>query len=173
MPVRQSNMELLRIIAILMITMHHTILAKYMGSIVDGEGFVDGWQIATIVNSFVYVGVNIFVLISGFFGIKFKWKGMMNLFIFCVFYMFINLIISTYVFHNESFSFGTILYKSLKALTKTSKWFVLCYVALYFISPILNAARDHMDRKQYRTALFLLSIYLLSVFRIHTRSDLV
>ena len=136
MPVRQSNMELLRIIAILMITMHHTILGKYRGSIVDGDVFVNGWQIATVVNGFVYIGVNLFVLISGYFGIKFKWKGLFNLFIFCAFYMFLNLMISTYVFHEESLTFGTILIKSLKAMTKTSKWFILVYVVLYFISPI-------------------------------------
>lgn len=161
MKLRQSNMELLRIVAILMITMHHTILEKYRGSIVEGNCFFDGWQIATFVNGFVYIGVNLFVLISGYFGIKFKWKGVLNLFVFCAFYMFLNLMMSTYLFHDDSFTLGTIIWKSLKALTKTSKWFILCYVALYFLAPFLNAAIEKMDKKQYRNALVILSVYCL------------
>lgn len=161
MKVRQSNMELLRIIAILMITMHHTIIDKYRGSIVDGNVLLDGWQINTILNSFVYIGVNLFVLISGYFGIKFKWKGVLNLFIMCVFYMFINLLVSTYILHADSFSFRTIIYRSLNAFTQTSKWFVLAYTVLYFISPFLNAAIEYMSKEQYKRALILLSIYCL------------
>ncbi len=158
---RQSNMELLRIIAILMITMHHTIIEKYKGSIVYGNVFDDGWQIATVANSFVYIGVNLFVLISGYWGIKFKWKGVLNLFIFCAFYMFINCLMDTYVFHRESFSFGTIILKSLTSMTQTSKWFILAYTALYFLSPVLNSAMEQMSKTNYRRAIIILSVYCL------------
>lgn len=159
MKIRQSNMELLRIVAILMMTLHHTILERYRGSIVDGDMFVDGWQIATIINSLVYIGVNLFVLISGYFGIKFKWKGVLNLFIFCAFYMFLNLLLSTYVFHEETLTIGTIFAKSLKALTRTSKWFIPCYLALYFLAPLLNTARENLTKKQYLYGLIILSVY--------------
>lgn len=158
---RQSNMELLRIIAILMITMHHTIIEKYRGSIVDGDVFVNGWQLATFINGFVYIGVNLFILISGFWGIKFKWKGVLNLLIFCSFYKFINLTISTYYFHEGAHSIGNICANTITALSRTPKWFILAYIALYFLSPVLNTAIDQMSKQQYRRALIILSIYCL------------
>ncbi|MBQ9339280.1 MAG: acyltransferase [Paludibacteraceae bacterium] len=159
MKIRQSNMELLRIIAILMITTHHYLIGTGYWCIVDGENLTQGWQWATIINSFMYIGVNVFVLISGYFGIKFKWKGVLNLFIFCAFYMFLNLLLSTYVFHEETLTIGTIFAKSLKALTRTSKWFIPCYLVLYFLAPLLNTARENLTKNQYLYGLIILSVY--------------
>lgn len=157
---RESNMELLRIVAILMITLHHFLIDKYRGGIVYGNEFLDGWQWAVMLNGFVYIGVNVFVLISGYFGIKFKWKGVMNLFIFCAFYMALNLLQQDFIGY-EQYTSTEILFKSLKALKNTSKWFIPCYLALYFISPFLNTARDSLSKHQYICALIVLSVYCL------------
>ena len=157
---RESNMELLRIVAILMITLHHFLIDKYRGGIVYGDEFLEGWQWAVMLNGFVYIGVNVFVLISGYFGIKFKWKGVMNLFIFCAFYMALNLLQQDFIGY-EQYTSTEILFKSLKALKNTSKWFIPCYLALYFISPFLNTARDSLSKHQYICALIVLSVYCL------------
>ena len=156
---RESNMELLRIIAMLMITLHHFLINKYRGGIVNGDEFLSGWQWAVMINGFVYIGVNVFVLISGHFGIKFKWKGVLNLFIICVFYMMLNLITQKY--YGADYSYTEILVKSLKAITRTTKWFIPCYLALYFLSPFLNIAKDNMSKQQYVYALLVLSAYCI------------
>lgn len=157
---RESNMELLRIIAMLMITFHHFLIHKYRGSILYGDDLIDGWQIATIINGFVYIGVNVFVLISGYFGIKFKWKGVLNLFIFCAFYMMLSLVGQNYS-GKIDISFSEIIIRSLTATTRTTKWFIPCYLALYFLSPLLNLSRDNLNKRQYIYALLILSVYCL------------
>lgn len=160
MKIRQSNMELLRIIVMLMITLHHFLIDKYRGGIVYGNEFLDGWQWAVMLNGFVYIGVNVFILISGYFGIKFKWKGVFNLLIFCAFYMALNLIIQRYN-GGDYYSLDVIIKKSLKATTRTTAWFIPCYIALYFLAPLLNSAREQLNQKQYLYVILILSAYCL------------
>lgn len=157
---RESNMELLRIIAILMITFHHFLLRKYYGGIVSGAELTNGWQWAVMFNGFAYVGVNVFVLISGYFGIRFKWKGVLNLFVFCAYYMALTLTFEK-LDGCIDLSAWEICVKSCKAMWDTDAWFIKCYIALYFLSPLLNAAIDNMSKQQWRTVLLLLSVYCL------------
>lgn len=159
---RDSNIELLRIIAILMITVHHTLLdGRLDGIIVNGENLINGWQWVVLLNGVVFIGVNVFILISGYYGIKFKWKGVFNLFVCCVYYMFLNFMVQKYMLGEDGITRCLILRKSLTAMTHTSKWFIPCYVALYFLSPLLNAAIDSMTKKQYLYGLGILSAYCL------------
>lgn len=159
---RDSNIELLRIIAILMITIHHTLLDGRLDRIiVNGENLISGWQWAVLLNGFVFVGVNVFILISGYYSIKFKWKSVLNLFIFCVFYMFLNFLIQKYMLGESGITGALILKKSITAMTHTPKWFIPCYVVLYFLSPLLNAAIESMTKKQYLYGLGVLSAYCL------------
>ena len=66
--IRQSNFELLRIVAMLLIVAHHFLIAT--GRLDYRSGTLRGGE---LVNSFCVVGVNCFILISGYFGIK--WHG--------------------------------------------------------------------------------------------------
>lgn len=69
---RNSSIELLRIISMLMIISMHVLGVHYMepSKLVDRE-FV------LFINSFCNAGVTIFVLISGFYGIRFKMDRLM------------------------------------------------------------------------------------------------
>ena len=64
---RQSNIELLRIISILMIVIHHVLV----------HGIYNAVNNSTLhfIDSFVIYGVNIFLLISGYFTINLKFSG--------------------------------------------------------------------------------------------------
>ena len=69
---RDSNIELLRLVCMLFILLHHFI--------VHGSEFVTAPSVwLTIMNSFLVIAVDCFVLISGYFGIKAKWKGFIHL----------------------------------------------------------------------------------------------
>jgi surface polysaccharide O-acyltransferase-like enzyme len=145
-----------------MITIHHTLLdGRLNGIIVNGENLISGWQWVVLLNGFVFVGVNVFILISGFYGIKFKWKGVLNLFVCCAFYMFLNFLIQKYMLGEEEITGGLILRKSLTSMTHTPKWFIPCYVVLYFLSPLLNAAIESMTKRHYLYGLGVLSAYCL------------
>lgn len=92
---------------------------------------------------FAIVSVNVFVLISGWFGIRFSFKGLCNLLFQCFFWFFG--IYFTLVFLGfEPFS----LHSLSKCLMLTDNaWFVKCYLGLFIFSPVLNAYCDNVDKK--------------------------
>ena len=86
---RQSNIELLRIISILMIVIHHVLVHGIYNSVNNSTlHFID---------SFVIYGVNIFLLISGYFTLNLKWKSVINLFWICSFWKLFHLFYETYI----------------------------------------------------------------------------
>jgi len=84
---RNSNAELLRIISMLMILVHHIVVHGLFPGFETGDlqrGLATSF--AMLVNGLLYVGASCFVLISGYYGIKFKWRGLLNLYLIVVFY---------------------------------------------------------------------------------------
>ena len=74
--VRNSNIELLRIIAMMFIVIWHISVHAQKGELPSHN------YIAAITTT----GVNLFVLISGYWGIKLKWKSLLNILSIVVFY---------------------------------------------------------------------------------------
>ena len=74
---RDSNIELLRIICMLFILIHHFIIHSLVPDLFVRDGNINAYRVACIiVNGVVYVGVNCFILISGYYGIKFKLRSL-------------------------------------------------------------------------------------------------
>ena len=76
---RQSNMELLRLVAMFMIVVYHTVYYR----------LYDYRSEAPIFSSLMiilHIGVPLFVLISGYFGIKPSFKGFFKLYSILLFY---------------------------------------------------------------------------------------
>lgn len=69
---RSSNFELLRIICMLFIVLGHLIMAH-------NDVGVGEYMVSHIIRPFSVVAVNIFVMISGYFGIKFKLERLIKL----------------------------------------------------------------------------------------------
>lgn len=67
---RESNFELLRIVAMTFIVVHHFFIAT--GKV---DYFHAGRYGGEFANSFLVCGVNCFILISGYFGIKLRASG--------------------------------------------------------------------------------------------------
>jgi len=157
--VRESNLELLRIIAILLVLVVHADFQSL--------GTPTREEIATIpvssslrfaIQSLSDVCVNIFIFISGWFGIKPRVKRFCE-FIFQIWFMkialhFIFLILGREEQWNFSLSFviNTFFY---------GNWFILSYIVLYIISPMLNVFAENVSRHQFR-------ILLVSFFAIQT-----
>lgn len=116
---RDSNLELLRIVAMALIVIEH----------IFGHGYGIKQSLSQAVIPFAAVGVNLFILITGYFGIHFKWKSLLNLL----------LIVITYKIVNEAFVV-TFLQQPPKpgGLLKFGYWFVTVYFELYLIAPMLN-----------------------------------
>lgn len=157
---RLSNLELLRICCMVMIVAGHIVLyhkTPYALTSIDNI-------IKLSCLSFFSVAVNAFILISGYFGIKFKTDRFVRLVLQTVFYsvllMLFSIVIGWHVFNVQKD-----LFAFLPIITK-QYWFVTSYVVLYLISPWLNLWVESMEKKTYKRFLLIgfFIIYLWPTF---------
>lgn len=153
--VRQSNIELLRIIAMfLVLVVHCDFWAIGEPTIVEySVSPLNAW-IRTIIESLSIVCVNIFILISGWFGIKYSLKGFGN-FIFQCLYFIVGIYVVMIIIGENTISLKGIA--SCLCLS-SANWFIMAYVGLYVCAPILNTFLEKSNKKQ--VAYFLLGFYL-------------
>lgn len=145
---RQSNIELLRIISMFFILIvHFDGAALGLPHIMTLDNVCDfGVFSKEIIESIAIIGVNCFVLISGYFGIKFSVKGLLDFWLWCIFYsVLLYLLISPFT---GKFSMSGLLLSFL-AISHTDLWFVPAYFGLYILSPLLNAGIKLLSERQY------------------------
>ena len=150
-PSRESNVELLRLICMFMIVLRHFIFQP-----LSGESLLARSELGQVLDSLCYIGVNCFILISGWFTIKFSWKGLFNLFFICAFYGTL-----AYVFHlfYDGGSVGkSLFFYALMPFSHSCWWFINAYLILYLTSPLINLAVSHLDTNQDLLILVLLTI---------------
>lgn len=150
---RRSNIELLRVVCMLMIVAGHIIQNHVtVFSCANGETILKLFFM-----SFFSVAVNSFILISGYFGIKFSLERLLKL-LFQSFFYSVLLMSVSYVLGWHDFNLRKDLFAFFPILTK-QYWFVTCYVVLYVISPWLNLFVNSLNKTQYQQ--FLLIALLL------------
>ena len=142
---RKSNMELLRIISMILIVLNHSNYLVF-GSVIAEEIEQDSFRSfgRILFEQLCIVGVNVFVLISGYFGIRPTKGKFFNL----MFQIFFWSVLSTAV----GMLFGVEV--SLRSVAKTFwlggyYWFVPAYIALFAFSPVLNKFIEHSTKKEF------------------------
>lgn len=123
------------------------------------ENMEPGLVISTFLTAFCFIGVNCFVLLSGYYGIKCRLVSIINLYFICTFYNLLGFILADDM-HADLL---VCLKNSLFVFSHNNWWFIKCYICLYLISPILNAAISVLTKKEYiRTLIFLtiINVYL-------------
>lgn len=155
MKIRQSNIELLRIISIFLILVVHSDFL-ILGSPTEIDFKIDpvSSMTRTIFEMLSVICVNIFVFISGWFSIRFSIKGIFKL-LFQIFFLQSLLYLILLILNKESFCFGDI--KGIFMLDRYF-WFVKAYIGLVIISPIINTFVKFAPLKA--TAIVLLSYYI-------------
>lgn len=156
---RDSNFELARIVAMMMIVIGHFVVHGIWKTEFCYKADLQNPLSCTLENliySFCVCGVNIFVLISGYHKIKFKLKSFLSLWLLCAFYGIIAVLFN--------FHAGTPLLPALiKSLfISNSQWFFQAYLWLFILSPVLNAGLDSMSIVTYRR--FVLILFILNCF---------
>lgn len=137
------------------IVVHHGIHALNLYSNVPLEG--TDLVIAHLMDSFCLVGVNVFVLISGWFGIRPNKKSFLRFYLMCAFYAGVLYLIDLYA--RGSHINRWCLYNTIFPISHNPGWwFVPCYLMLYLLSPLLNKAIDNMGRKEMLMVLAVLMI---------------
>ena len=163
---RQSNIELLRIICMLFIICGHII-----GSHERATNILDGDEIIRVFyNSFTCVGVNAFVLISGYFGISFKKDRLLKLIFQTLFYSVVLLLISIAIGWH-SFDIKKDFVTFLPIIT-IQYWFISTYVVLYIISSWLNFSIDSISTNTFKKILIVgfIIVYVWPTFSCLTNS---
>ena len=118
---------MLRIVAMLSIVVGHVFY----------HGFHNECTDVLWLRPFTCCGVNIFVLISGYYGINFKLKSLFSLLFMVSFYTICSGIIEYFCWGNV-FSLSRMSGVLLPFTGNHYYWFVTCYIYLYLLSPILN-----------------------------------
>lgn len=144
---RLSNMELLRIISMLMVLAVHfdgaSLGLPQLSGNVDRMNGRQAWQLAT--ESITIIGVNCFTLLSGYFGIKLRVKSVAAYLFQCIFYA-VGIATVTAITAPNLINYDQWL-ESWLVLTHTDLWYVPAYFALMLLSPFLNAGFSAMSRK--------------------------
>lgn len=144
---RIIGLDILRIISSIGITMIHFLGYTSVFSVIDSLS-VNG-ILAYIFNIFSRTSVNIFVIISGYFlaRSKFKWGRVLLVAGETLFYS-ITLFAVGVAFNLESMSLSVAI-KSIIPIISRHYWFATSYVVLYLISPFINKMIAMLDEKEY------------------------
>lgn len=150
---RQSNIELLRIIAMFMILgLHVNFIAIGVPEIqVISNMPLQGFA-RLFTENMCIVGVNVFVLISGWFGIHFKTKGICSFIFQCLFF---SLIVFIAFAATGQVEINRINIMSAFLLYKNAYWFVWAYLFLYILAPVLNGFIDNANRGTVKRVIIL------------------
>lgn len=160
---RESSIELLRIIAVIMvITVHYlgdgdnNILSLQAN--LSGIGFIN-YLLSRVIESVAIIGVNLFVIISGYFSINSKGiniRRIVNLLIVVAFWGILA------YFHGVACGEVSI---SLLGVTKSlfpyffeTFWYVRVYVILMIFSPFINLLLERLTKQAY---LYFVIIYII------------
>lgn len=147
---RQSNMELLRIIAMFLILIVHSdyySLGEPVRSDIIDAPVASVTRVA--IESFSLICVNLFIFISGWFGIKLQRHKIASL-LFQIAYFYFGIYIIALLSGYASVDFHSI--KLLLLLTKHN-WFIPAYLLLCILAPVLNTFIDSSSRANFRTVL--------------------
>ena len=166
---RQSNIEVLRILSMLMIIGHHFALhgrfnySQYNAQLVNVE------KVLVIFQAFGKIGVDIFVLIGAYFlvGRKYKSSRIVNLLLVSTFYSTLIYIIFL-IFHLEirsDFANGNLW---LPFPGVSSYWFVWAYIVMLIFMPVLNIALENMTKRQLQWFLIALTILWILIPQLNT-----
>lgn len=153
---RQSNMELLRIVAMFLVLVVHT---AFMTTGAPSKEEIINSFIPSITKisfeSLSIICVNVFILISGWFGIKPSVRGFCN-FLFQCLYFLLGIYIVLLIVGIADFSPRTLA--SCLCLCDAN-WFILAYTGLYLVSPILNAFVEKVSQKNFKRFLILFYVF--------------
>lgn len=156
--VRMSNMELLRIVAMFLVMIVH---ASFLAFGVPSEEACHKDAIGSFgvffFESMSVVCVDLFVLLSGWFGIRFELRKVAELLFQAFFFALLILaaliaVRPTEYFHLNSFS-------TLLMLNESDYWFVKAYIGLCIFSPFLNTFIEKCGERSLRSMIIVFYVF--------------
>ncbi len=130
---RNSSIELFRILCLFLIFWMHG------ASSFAGDG-INAW-LSIVADSIGNIGVSCFILISGYFGVKWNGRKMIRLDLMLMFYCWIGL---AFRFVWGTAGGGEEILSYLFPVIGKRSWYFTCYFALAVLAPFINESIDKM-----------------------------
>ena len=162
---RNSSFELLRIILITLIVLHHIFINT--NSLKNKKQYNCNWKfiLLRIISNYGQFGNNVFIMISGYFSVS---KTVFNL------NKFLNILLEIYTYYYPSILIGKQLslqyrnvkfpnYSSFKIyfpnLTRNGNWFTQIYLCLLIFTPFINIGLLSLNKKKYTELVIVIIIF--------------
>lgn len=157
---RNSGHELLRIIAMYMIVFIHAnmYLRKFCTD--------SSWMLFNgLVNGICNTGVTCFILISGYYGIKFNFSKLVKMECMMITYSLLETVVMYVVFPEQmqGAAFLEQLVKSCLPFVTRKYWFYSSYICLFLLSGYIQKFVECLKREEFKRLLIML-IVLFSIF---------
>lgn len=158
---RNANMDILRLISMMMVTMLHALTKSDLLPFMGNEVSANGWA-AWVLEVFSVPAVNIFMLVSGYFLISSRFKiGRM-----------VEIVLQTLFFSVGVFALFLLLGKvSLASMDSydflqyflpihmETYWFISAYVIIYLLLPLITSGVHAMTEKQLQGVILWLLVF--------------
>lgn len=145
---RNYGIDLLRIVAMYMIVLNHCLL---LGGVITkatqiGIGSIN-YDISWLLDTLCYCAVNCYALISGYVGVKskFKLQNIIKLWFQVVFYSVVLNIIIWVTIPNVPINKG-LLIQMLMPISFERYWYFSAYFILFAFMPFLNLLLNNLDK---------------------------
>lgn len=158
---RNANLDLLRIVSMLLIVFLHSI--DHSGVLENALGYGRAMHLyVRFTYALCMVCVNIYIMLSGYFMVssKFRLQKLVTLWMEAAFYSFVLKLIFMLT-GQDDFSIVSLVSCFVPILTGRY-WFLTIYVGMYLVSPFLNTLIRAMDKRQHA----LLNVVLFAVMSV-------
>lgn len=158
---RESNIELFRIIMMLLIVAHHYVVNSGVLDVISEPPYTWRHYFLYIFGMWGQIGINCFVLITGYFMCKsdITMRKFLKLLLEVLFY---NVVIYLFfaLFGYESFSMAGML-KVVNPIKSIAKDFTGGFLIYYLMIPFLNAMVNHLTQKQHAILIGLCMLFFV------------
>lgn len=160
---RSSNLELYRILVMLLIVAHHYVVNSGLLDVMNLDILSPNTAFFSLFGAWGKTGINCFVLITGYFMCKshITLKKFLKLFLWVITYTIIFLVIFLLCGYKP---FGTLsmLFYAIP-LKNITNGFTSCFIVFYLCIPFLNILLNNITKKQHQWLILL----LLFIYTIH------
>ena len=154
---RDSNFELCRLVCMFYIVFYHLIIHV--------PGLYEAMPWARPLRTIFHIGVVVFVMISGYYGIRRSWKGVLKLILMVAFYNLLGLLAAHFLY-SQPFESSQLL-RIVLPISHGGYWFITSYVILYLIAPYVNIVLQGLSKKEYWIYLGILALLVCYLGGIH------
>lgn len=159
---RNLNIEILRIIAMFLIIMGHSIGHTYLLESIPQNSI--NYYLVSLLQIISYPATNIYVMISGYLLCEKQFKVKRIFTIWCqVFFYSIVLMLAVGIIDRGLFSITSFI-KVLMPISGNQYWFARVYIGLYLLMPFINKFILSLNKKNYQ-AFLLVCFILFSLWR--------